>query len=168
MPSSKSQSSKSTRENAGAPRRAQTREAGIAQRANEFGTKANGRSFGAPVSGAQVLYYEAACKKLRKSKTLAQFLGFKSGDAAKRALKPVAQGTTSSSALPAATKDAFRKISVALDGLHAADGKVNKTWPRKHAIVLHALLSERPTPTRKPKAKPAPAPTTTPPAPAAE
>jgi hypothetical protein len=41
------------------------------------------------------------------------------------------------SSLPTHTSDAFTQ----LDELYRADGLENKTWPRKHAVVLHALLT---------------------------
>jgi len=169
MPSSRS--NKKTTENPGRETRSQralTREGSIAKSANEFAKKGSRPEFGAPVSASQIAYYEQALKQLRKSKTLAQFLGFKSADAGKRALKPVAQGDKSASALDSKYKDATKALSLKLDALHAKDGKVNKTWPRKHAIVLHALLSEKPAPAKRtPKPKPAesapaPAPSTTP------
>lgn len=134
------------------PRRApKTREAALARAAHEYALSKTGRSYGAPVSEQQIRYYEAALKQLRKSKTIAQFLSFKSNDAALRALRPVATGTASSASLPAATKDAFAKLFIKLNSLHAASGQVNKTWPRKHAIVIVALLSEKPARKSTPK-----------------
>jgi hypothetical protein len=115
----------------------------IAQRANKFGRAKTLRTFGAPVTDAQVRYYEQALNDLRKSKTIAQFLGFRSTDAALRALRPCAQGYGSAADLPTQTRDSFDKLYKRLTALYAADGKVNKTWPRKHAIVIVALLTEK-------------------------
>ena len=161
MPSSKT--TKKSTENAprvAVKRAPKTREAQVAQRANEYALAKTGVSFGAPVSATQVSYYEAALKAVRKSKTNAQFLGFKSNDSALRALRPVAQGTTKSSSLPKATREAFDALYTRLTLLHDKDGRKNKTWPRKHAIVLVALLSEKPA---KPKnVKPAKVETPTP------
>lgn len=131
-----------------------TREAALAKRANEYALSKNPASFGAPVSAQQIAYYEAAIKSLRKSKSLAQFFAFKSNDAALRYLRPVATGTARSSQLPKPTRDAFDALYKRLTRVHEADNRVNKTWPRKHAIVLVALLTEKPA--RKPRApKPA-------------
>jgi len=157
MPSSTTKSKTTSRkrnENPAAGARSRkplTREQALARSANEYALKGDRPSFGAPVSAQQVLYYEAAVKALRKSKPLALWLGFQSGEKALRALRPVAQGDSSSRTLSAKTKEAFKALDLKLDALHRADGSVNKTWPRKHAIVLVALLSQKPT--RKPAAK---------------
>ena len=132
-------------------RKPATREQALAQAANAYALAKRPASFGAPVSAAQVAYYEDALKTLRKKGTNAAFLGFRSNDAALRALRPVAQGTASAAQLPKPTKDAFDKLYQRLNLLHAKDNKVNKTWPRKHAIVLAAILSEKAA--RKPAAK---------------
>lgn len=170
MPSS---STKKSNENAGGKRgksalptkRApKSREAAIAQAANVYANPTGLESFGAPVTSVQVAMYERALKALRKQRPVAQFLGFKSAEVAKRELGRVARGTARSASLPKPTRDAFDKLYVKLTALHTAEGKVNKTWPRKHAIVIHALLSEKPA--RKPAAR-KPKPTETSPAPAA-
>ena len=151
MPSSKT--TKKSSENAPGPkaRAPKTREAQIAQRANAYArpdASVPGSSFGAPVSASQVEMYEKALKSLRKSKPAAQFLGFKSTAIATRELGKVARGNLRSTSLPKPTREAFDQLHTKLEALHVAEGKTNKTWPRKHAIVLHALLTEKPA--RKP------------------
>ena len=138
-----------------------SREAAIAQRANDYARPSGTPSFGAPVSATQVELYERALKTLRKTRPLAEFLGFKSRASAVTELGRVARGAKSSRTLSPKTRESFEKLSSKLDSIYRAEQRVNKTWPRKHAIVLHALLTEKPTRKRaasKPKPSPAPAP----------
>jgi hypothetical protein len=131
------------------PSTTKTREQNLATAANEYARKGSRPNFGAPVSASQITYYEAAIKSLRKKSPTAVALGFKSTESAKRALRPVAQGDKSASSLPVKTREFMTALSLKLTALHSADGKTNKTWPRKHAIVLHAILAEKPARTKR-------------------
>lgn len=127
-------------------------EAKIAQSANALGVAYTKKSFGAPVSTQQVALYQRAMKRAKLTK--AHFVGAPKNVASAKQLLEVAQGKTRANALPEKTKASFAKLSDALDVEHKKDGKVNKTWPRKHAIVLCAIFEAKPARPARPKAEP--------------
>ena len=136
----------------------ETREAALARAANDYicpnGSRRPLVAFGAPVTSTEIVYYEQATKILCKTRPrgqcfafknkpwpLGQWFGFENDVDAARQLGKVARGMRPASSLPTQTSDAFTQLDAKLDELYRADGRENKTWPRKHAVVLHALLT---------------------------
>jgi hypothetical protein len=136
----------------------ETREAALARAANDYicpnGSRRPFVAFGAPVTSTEIVYYEKATKILcktrppgrwfafkRKTWPLGQWFGFENDVDAARQLGKVARGMRRASSLPTHTSNAFTQLDAKLDELYRADGRENKTWPRKHAVVLHALLT---------------------------
>jgi hypothetical protein len=136
----------------------ETREAALARAANDYicpnGSRRPLVAFGAPVTSTEIVYYERATKILCKTRprgqwfafknkpwALGKWFGFENDVDAARQLGKVARGIRPASSLPTQTSDAFTRLDAKLDELCRADGRENKTWPRKHAVVLHALLT---------------------------
>ena len=136
----------------------ETREAALARAANEYicpnGSRRPFVAFGAPVTSTEIAYYGKATKILcktrppgqwfafkRKTWPLGQWFRFENDVDAARQLGKVARGMRRASSLPTHTSDAFTKLDAKLDELYRADGRENKTWPRKHAVILHAFLT---------------------------
>ena len=147
-------------DNSTGPRRREpeTREAALARAAHDYicpnGSRRPFVAFGAPVTATEIVYYEQAIKILcktrprgqwfafkRKTWPLGQRFGFENDLDAARQLGKVARGMRRASSLPTHTSNAFAQLDAKLDELYDADGRENKTWPRKHAVVLHALLT---------------------------